>query len=70
MKPDAFHAAALALPGATFDVKWGADRTYCVGGKIFAFGGALEDPAPCAAPNSAWFNARKGQSCAYAAGSK
>jgi predicted DNA-binding protein (MmcQ/YjbR family) len=29
------HAAALALPGATFDVKWGADHVYSVGGKMF-----------------------------------
>jgi predicted DNA-binding protein (MmcQ/YjbR family) len=43
---DAFHAAALALPAATFDVKWGADRCYCVGAKIFATAGHLDDPAP------------------------
>jgi predicted DNA-binding protein (MmcQ/YjbR family) len=35
MTPEAFHAAALALPGATFDIKWGADRVYSVGGKMF-----------------------------------
>jgi predicted DNA-binding protein (MmcQ/YjbR family) len=27
--------AARALPGATFDVKWGADHVYSVGGKMF-----------------------------------
>ena len=41
-----FHAAALALPGATFDVKWGADRVYSVGGKMFATAGAEGDSAP------------------------
>ena len=35
MTKDELHAAALALPGATFDVKWGADRVYSVGGKMF-----------------------------------
>jgi predicted DNA-binding protein (MmcQ/YjbR family) len=32
---DEFHAAAMALPGATFDIKWGADHCYSVGGKMF-----------------------------------
>ena len=41
-----FHAAALALPGAAYDVKWGADRCYTVGGKMFATAGAVDDPAP------------------------
>jgi predicted DNA-binding protein (MmcQ/YjbR family) len=36
MTPEAFHAAALALPGATMTVQWGADRVYKVGGKMFA----------------------------------
>lgn len=36
MTRDEFHAAALALPGATFDIKWGADHCYSVGGKMFA----------------------------------
>lgn len=26
----------LSLPGATFDVKWGADHVFSVGGKMFA----------------------------------
>jgi predicted DNA-binding protein (MmcQ/YjbR family) len=30
------HDLALSLPGATFDVKWGADHVYSVGGKMFA----------------------------------
>jgi len=44
MTPKDFHAAALALPGATFDVKWGADRVYSVGGKMFA--SSAEEAAP------------------------
>lgn len=46
MTPEAFHAAALALPGATFDIKWGADRVYSVGGKMFAHAGPEGDPEP------------------------
>jgi predicted DNA-binding protein (MmcQ/YjbR family) len=46
MTPDAFHDAALALPGATFDLKWGADRVYSVGGKMFAVVGAAGEPVP------------------------
>ena len=42
MNAEEFHTAALALPGAEFDVKWGDHRTYCVGGKMFAMAGALE----------------------------
>jgi predicted DNA-binding protein (MmcQ/YjbR family) len=30
------HAVCKALPGATFDVKWGKDECYSVGGKMFA----------------------------------
>jgi predicted DNA-binding protein (MmcQ/YjbR family) len=30
------HDFALGLPGATFDVKWGADHVYSVGDKMFA----------------------------------
>jgi predicted DNA-binding protein (MmcQ/YjbR family) len=33
---DELHAAAMALPGATFDIKWGEDHCYSVGGKMFA----------------------------------
>lgn len=36
----------MALPGATFDVKWGADRVYSVGGKMFAVAGAEGDRDP------------------------
>jgi predicted DNA-binding protein (MmcQ/YjbR family) len=46
MTPEAFHAAALALPGATYDIKWGFDRVYSVGGKMFATAGQEGDPAP------------------------
>lgn len=43
MSPDAFDAAALALPGVTVDIKWGADRCYSVGGKMFAVAGLDSD---------------------------
>jgi predicted DNA-binding protein (MmcQ/YjbR family) len=33
---DELHAAAMALPGAVLDIKWGDDHCYCVGGKMFA----------------------------------
>ena len=46
MTPEAFHAAALALPGATYDIKWGVDRVYSVGGKMFATAGQDGDPTP------------------------
>jgi predicted DNA-binding protein (MmcQ/YjbR family) len=32
---DELHAAAMALPGAALDIKWGDDHCYCVGGKMF-----------------------------------
>ncbi len=35
MTKDELDAAASALPGATFDVKWGADHVWSVGGKMF-----------------------------------
>ena len=46
MDADTFHKRAMALPGATFDIKWGADRVYSVGGKMFAAAGAVGDDAP------------------------
>jgi predicted DNA-binding protein (MmcQ/YjbR family) len=46
MDAEAFHAFALSLPGAGFDVKWGDHRTYIVGGKMFAMAGALGEPHP------------------------
>lgn len=36
MTPEQFDKAALALPGATMTVQWGADHVYKVGGKMFA----------------------------------
>ncbi|HEX2816079.1 MAG TPA: MmcQ/YjbR family DNA-binding protein [Phenylobacterium sp.] len=36
MTPAAFEKAAMALGGAEFSVKWGADYVYSVGGKMFA----------------------------------
>jgi predicted DNA-binding protein (MmcQ/YjbR family) len=46
----------MALPGATLDIKWGADRCYCVGGKIFAFGGSgQEEPRYCLKVSNASF---------------
>ena len=46
MDADTFHTVALSLAGATFDVKWGADRVYSVGAKMFAMAGQVGDPAP------------------------
>jgi predicted DNA-binding protein (MmcQ/YjbR family) len=36
MTPAALEKAALALPGAALSIKWGDDRCYTVGGKMFA----------------------------------
>ncbi|MFL5295679.1 MAG: MmcQ/YjbR family DNA-binding protein [Phenylobacterium sp.] len=36
MTPQALEKAALALPGAELSIKWGEDRVYSVGGKMFA----------------------------------
>jgi predicted DNA-binding protein (MmcQ/YjbR family) len=36
LSPDAFDAACRALPAATMDIQWGADKVYKVGGKMFA----------------------------------
>ena len=41
-----FDAMALGLPGATFDVKWGENRVYSVGGRMFAMAGHVGDPEP------------------------
>ena len=46
MSPEAFHAAALALPGATYDVKWGADAVFSLGGRMFAAYGPIGSPTP------------------------
>jgi predicted DNA-binding protein (MmcQ/YjbR family) len=36
MTPAALEKAALAFPGAELSIKWGDDRCYTVGGKMFA----------------------------------
>lgn len=36
MTPAALEKAALALPGAEISIKWGADKVYCIAGKMFA----------------------------------
>jgi predicted DNA-binding protein (MmcQ/YjbR family) len=36
LRPEAFDAAARALPGVTMDVQWGGESVYKVGGKMFA----------------------------------
>ena len=36
MTIDAIREICRAFPGATEDVKWGADLCFCVGGKMFA----------------------------------
>ena len=36
MTPAALEKAALALPGSELSIKWGADKVYSVGGKMFA----------------------------------
>ena len=36
MTPAELEKAALALPGAELSIKWGDDRCYVVGGKMFA----------------------------------
>ena len=46
MQFEAFNRMALALPGTVMDIKWGAERTYCVGAKMFAVARHLGDPAP------------------------
>ncbi len=46
MEAGAFHDFAIGLPGATFDVKWGQDRIYSVGGKMFAAAGSVGQDRP------------------------
>jgi predicted DNA-binding protein (MmcQ/YjbR family) len=57
MKAAAFHKAAMALPGVTLDIKWGADRCYCVGGKMFAVAGheGEDEPRYCFKASDASF---------------
>ena len=37
---------ARALPGVAMDIKWGADRVYCVGDKMFAHAGPVGEEKP------------------------
>ena len=46
MNADDFHRVAMALPGATLDIKWGKDRVYCVGEKMFAVAGCEGEAEP------------------------
>ena len=36
MNVDALRKFCTGLPGATVDIKWGADECHCVGGRMFA----------------------------------
>ena len=45
MKLDALRAFCATLPGATRDIKWGADECYCVGGKMYAVFFPADGPA-------------------------
>ena len=40
MKLDTLRKTCATLPGATVDIKWGADECYSVGSKMFAVFGA------------------------------
>jgi len=45
MNLEALRKHCRTLPGATVDVKWGADECHCVGGKMFAvFGTRSKKP--------------------------
>ncbi len=41
MRFDDFNAMVLGLPGAVLTIKWGHDRVYCLGGKMFAHAGPM-----------------------------
>ena len=46
MNYEALRKFCKTLPGATVDVKWGADECHCIGGKMFAvFGTQGKMPA-------------------------
>ena len=48
MNFDSLRKYCTTLPGATVDIKWGADECHCVGGKMFAvFGSNAARPATC-----------------------
>lgn len=40
------RAICKALPGSTFDIKWGTDLCYSVGGRMFAVMGAHSKEGP------------------------
>ena len=46
MRFEAFHDAVLKLPGAALDIKWGQDRAFVVGGKMFVRAGSLGQDEP------------------------
>lgn len=46
MRFEDFHRMAMGLPGTVLDIKWGEDRIYCVGAKMFAFAGPLGEETP------------------------
>ena len=42
MNFDSLRKFCATLPGATVDIKWGADECHCVGGRMFAVFGPRE----------------------------
>ena len=46
MSPAALRAFCLKLPAATYDLKWGQDHVYSVGGKMFAVAGREGEDEP------------------------
>jgi len=45
MNFDTLRKYCTTLPGATVDIKWGADECHCVGGKMFAVFGVTQRKA-------------------------
>lgn len=45
MNFDSLRKYCATLPGATVDVKWGADECHCVGGRMFAVFGVAKRKA-------------------------
>ena len=45
MNLDTLRKYCRTLPGATVDIKWGADECHCVGGKMFAVFGTRNKKA-------------------------
>jgi predicted DNA-binding protein (MmcQ/YjbR family) len=46
MRFEAFDQMARALPAAALEIKWGDERVYCVGGKMFAVAGRIGEMTP------------------------